>query len=347
MTGATLLICTYNGARRLPETLAHLAAQQVPAGVGWEVLLISNASTDDTLAAAPHLWAELGAPAPLRVFDEPRPGKEKALIRGFTEATYECICIVDDDNWLDPDYIMQATVIMQAHPKIGVLGAYAEGAFEMAPPAWFERFQAVYAVGPQAAQAGPLRQPGAYVCGAGSVVRRSGWQKLVAGDFSFTTSAKRGKVLSGAEDVELGNALRLAGYELWYDPRLRFRHYMYKERLTWEYLLRLGRSTAQSGTSSLVYFCLLRDPSLDAVGFRWQYYRNVIWMVREALRHPRRLLAYVLQRHSEANPNAFIVMRRLYSIHHAFSKRTEAFRIFGLVKALQQRLQANAQAAAI
>ncbi|RZK11267.1 MAG: glycosyltransferase family 2 protein, partial [Hymenobacter sp.] len=78
--GLTILICTYNGATRLPETLRHAAAQQVPPGVDWEVLVVSNASTDDTLAAAPRLWAALGQPAPLRVLNEPKPGKENALI---------------------------------------------------------------------------------------------------------------------------------------------------------------------------------------------------------------------------------------------------------------------------
>ena len=92
----------------------------------------------------------------LRVFDEPKPGKENALIRGFDEARYAYICTVDDDNWLYPDYLAQAVATMRAHPEIGMLGAYAEGAFEIAPPAWFEQFQGVYAIGAPGAVSGPL-----------------------------------------------------------------------------------------------------------------------------------------------------------------------------------------------
>ncbi|RYE89380.1 MAG: glycosyltransferase family 2 protein, partial [Cytophagaceae bacterium] len=128
--GITVLICTYNGAAVLPPTLEHLAAQQVPPGLNWEVLLVSNASTDDTLAMAPRLWAELGSPAPLRVLNEPRPGKHFALPLGFAEAYYPYICIVDDDNWLAPDYLGTALEIMEANPEIGALGGVPEAVCE-------------------------------------------------------------------------------------------------------------------------------------------------------------------------------------------------------------------------
>lgn len=341
VAGVTILVCTYNGAARLPETLRHLAQQQVPAGQPWEVLLVSNASTDETLRLAPRLWAELGAPAPLRVLNEPKPGKENALVQGFDEAAGEYVCIVDDDNWLYPDYIARVCATMGAHPEIGVLGAFAEGAFEVAPPAWFAQFQAVYAVGPAAAQSGPLHQLDAYIAGAGSVVRRSGWQRLRANGFKFTTSVQRGAVLSGGEDVELCHALRLAGYTLWYDERLRFRHFMYKNRLTWDYLFRMGRGTA-GGLTNTVYFLLMREPGLDTATFSRRYYRWMAWTVWQLLRQPGRLLSYWLQRHDETHPETFNTMRRLYGARAALTGHAEAVRIFNLVKPLQQRLRASA-----
>ena len=339
--GATLLICTYNGAQRLDETLRHVAAQQVPAGTCWEVVLVSNASTDDTLAVAPRLWAALGALVPLRLFDEPRPGKENALIRGFGEARYECICIVDDDNWLYPDYVAQATRLLRLHPEIGVLGARAEGAFEVEPPTWFTDFQAVFAIGPQATQNGPIRKHDAYVYGAGSVVRRSGWRHLRAQGFAFTTSAKRGATLSGAEDVELGDSLRLAGYELWYDERLRLRHFMYKERLTSEYLRRMGQGTGGSGLTSLVYFFLHREPDLELATFRRRYMRWLAWQSRDIVGRPGELLTYARYGLDPAFPSTFETMRRIVRLRMGLTHRPQAEDIFRQVKALQRRLQVN------
>ncbi|MCI1188899.1 glycosyltransferase family 2 protein [Hymenobacter sp. DH14] len=336
--GATLLVCTYNGALRLPQTLAHLAAQRVPVGMEWEVVLVSNASTDDTLVVAPQLWAELGAPTSLRVFDEPKPGKENALIRGFDEARYPYICTVDDDNWLYPDYLAQAVATMQAYPEIGTLGAYAEGAYEVAPPAWFEQFKAVYAIGSPSPTSGPLAR-GVSVAGAGSVIPKRGWQLLRACGFEFNNSAKRGAVLSGSEDVELGCALQLAGYTTWYDERLRFRHFMYKERLNWDYLRRVGRGSATSNMTDLVYYFLLREPALDAATFGQRYYRWLAWTAWQLLRNPARILTYWLHRHDEAYPETFETMRQLHTFRCALTGRAEALRIFSIVKKLQQRLQ--------
>ncbi|RZK45253.1 MAG: glycosyltransferase family 2 protein [Hymenobacter sp.] len=339
--GITILICTYNGAARLPETLRYVATQQVPSGVGWEVLVVSNASTDDTLVVTPHLWSALGQPAPLRVFDAPKPGKENALVQGFAAAVYPYIAIVDDDNWLATDYVAQAVTIMEQHPEIGVLGAKAEGAFEVAPPAWFKEFEAVYAVGAPAVLSGPLRQAGAYVAGASSVVRKAGWQRLLAAGFAFTTSAQRGAVLSGAEDLELGNALRLAGYELWYNERLRFRHFMYKERLNWTYLRRIGRSTASSGMTSIVYYFLLSEPTLTATEFSKRYYRWVAWLAKEIARQPKGFFTYWFYRHDDQHPETFEFMRQLHRLRGALTGHAEALRIFDIVKTLQQRLLAE------
>src|SRR5690348_8092021 len=71
--GISVVICTYNGAERLPQTLAHLAAQEDTGTIAWEVLVVDNASTDDTAEVARRCWPA-DAPAPLRVVGEPRMG---------------------------------------------------------------------------------------------------------------------------------------------------------------------------------------------------------------------------------------------------------------------------------
>ena len=338
--GVTFLICTYNGEQRLSETLRHLAAQRVPAGLAWEVLLVSNASTDDTLGAAPRLWAELGAPAPLRTLDESKSGKENALTQGFDSARYDWVSIVDDDNWLAPDYLAQVAQVMAAHPTIGILGTCAEGAFEVAPPEWFTRFEAVFAIGAQnGGHTGSLPRHDGYIYGAGSVVRRQAWLYLRSAGFAFTTAAKRGAVLSGAEDVELGDAMRLAGYQLWYDGAIRFKHFMYEGRLTWPYLLRMAHGTGSSQLTSAVYYFIFRHPNLSESKFRWLYFKRQLWLLLQLARHPLQL-AIALRRPEQENMETFATTRLWHNFLGSWSGLGQAVRVFRTVSTLENKLRA-------
>ncbi|GGF20491.1 glycosyltransferase [Hymenobacter cavernae] len=334
--GVTLLVCTHNGESRLPATLRYIAAQQVPAHVAWEVLIISNASSDKTLEVAARLCQELQLSVACRVLDEPVAGKENALIRGFEAANYEFIAVVDDDNWLASDYVAVAHKIMCAHPEIGILGAHAQGAYEVTPPAWFEAFRAVYAIGPQNdGVSGPLPDNAGYVYGAGSVVRQSGWRRLRAHGFAFTTSAKRGKTLSGGEDLELGDALRLAGYKLWYEDRLRFQHFMFKERLTWQYLMRMARSTASSQITSVVYYFIFRQPLLTESRFRFLYAKRLLWLSTQIARQPRVLVDTLLRADEETLTHNFEMLRLLYNFKTSVLQRKRAVEVFRQIQALK------------
>ena len=87
--GLSVCICTHNGARRLPAVFDCLAAQTAPAAL-WELLVIDNASTDDTAAVATAQLDPFGSRA--RVVSEPEPGLMFARRRAALAARGEIIC---------------------------------------------------------------------------------------------------------------------------------------------------------------------------------------------------------------------------------------------------------------
>src|SRR6185437_8424396 len=105
--GISVIICCYNSATRLPETLKHLAAQHCPE-LNWELLIIDNASSDATSAEAPALWMQFGSTVPMRVIPEPTAGLSHARNKGVAEARHELILFCDDDNHFAPDYLHRA-----------------------------------------------------------------------------------------------------------------------------------------------------------------------------------------------------------------------------------------------
>lgn len=241
--GVSVIICCYNSATRLPETLKHLARQVMPPSVPWEVIVANNASTDDTAEVAIRVWQGLGQPVKLQVLHEPKPGKSFALETGFAAAKYEVIVTVDDDNWLDDSYLQTAFAVMNREPRIGVLGGCITAHFEEPPPPWFRYVQAAYAVGPQGRENGDATSCKPTVAGAGMVLRKSAYDQLKARNFKLCVQGNCGSKVVGGEDQELCFAMVLSGYRTWYDDRLRLTHFIPKARLTRDYFLSLVRAT--------------------------------------------------------------------------------------------------------
>ena len=166
----SVVICCYNSAERLPQTLAHLANQVVTPETRWEVVIVDNASTDGTVAVA-NAWPT-AARAPLRVVSEPRLGVGYARARGIEEARGEIISFVDDDNWLCPIWVQTVCDVMRSHPEVAALGGIIEPAFETARPDWFGPVAYLYATGPDGEPSGDVT--GVHMlCGAGLSVRRA------------------------------------------------------------------------------------------------------------------------------------------------------------------------------
>jgi len=264
MWGVTVVICSYNGSGTLPVVLAHLAAQQIPPGLPWEVLVIDNGSTDETAAVARKRWSS-AAPSPLRVIVEPQLGLNQARLRGLREARYELVSFIDDDNGPAPDWIRTVADIMGRHPEVGACGGAIEAVCETVPPPWFNTVQHYYAVGEQAQRAGDVTWSRGYLWGAGLTVRKSAWEALVSHGFRFHLSDRAGYEMSSGGDAELCLALRLAGWKLWYEPAMTMKHFIPASRLSWPYLERVARGFGGAAVVLNAYATVRQNRSRTAI----------------------------------------------------------------------------------
>jgi glycosyltransferase involved in cell wall biosynthesis len=246
--GISIILCSHNGESRLPPTLSHLRTQ---AGCTepWEVLLIDNASTDDTAKIALSCWST--APTPLRIVHEPKLGLQFARERGLKEAKYDFLAFVDDDNWVASNWVMTAYSALAGDPLLGAVGSICDPVCEIPEPDWFSQYNAIYAILTDA-DLTEWSQPD-YLNGAGLCVRKEAWEQLVRAGFRSLVTDRLGARLSGGGDTELTMALRLAGWKIRVEPNLRLRHFMPASRLRWDYLRRLERGYAASYVSLEAY----------------------------------------------------------------------------------------------
>jgi glycosyltransferase involved in cell wall biosynthesis len=240
LPGVSVVICCYNGAKRLRETVKYIALQKVPSGLPWEFILVDNASSDNSAQVVRDSWAEFNGSSVMRIVYEPKQGLSTARARGFLEAKFDFILLCDDDNWLDNNYVSIAFSVMQEKSNVAVLGGHGTLQYEISPRDWMQRIK-IFASGAQAAGTG--HASGMKVYGAGCVIRKSAMNYLNQAGFQSLLTDRNGNELSSGGDYELCYALSMAGFDIWYDERLRFTHFITKERLTWNYFSKYARES--------------------------------------------------------------------------------------------------------
>ena len=244
LKGVSVIVCCYNSARRLPDTIRHLAEQKVSPEIEWEVIIVDNASVDNTATVANQQWAKYNTTASFKVVGEEKPGLSAARHKGYTTSRFEYLIFCDDDNWLQADYVQLAYNLMEERPGVAILGGQSKAAFESDPPAWFHKYAMSYAVGRQYDFSGDVTFNDRKLWGAGSVVRKEALSYLYQNGFRQLLSDRIGNKIVSGGDHELCFALRLAGYQLYYDDRLLFVHFMSSSRLNWNWYINFYRNSA-------------------------------------------------------------------------------------------------------
>jgi glycosyltransferase involved in cell wall biosynthesis len=253
VAGVSVVICCYNSATRILETLRHLSEQKTESRLSWEVILVDNASTDDTAQIARSYWKTLNVQDKLSIVNEPRPGLSYARATGINSSSYNVIIFCDDDNWLCSDYIENAFEIMESNPRIGLLGGEGIATSNDELPKWFDFYRTSFACYPQSDKDGELKGNDASLYGAGLVLRKESWTRLNDVGFKSILTDRKRELLSSGGDTEISYAIRMCGYSLWYSKQLRFKHFMTKERLTIDYLKRINKSLAYCSVKLQLY----------------------------------------------------------------------------------------------
>lgn len=102
--GASILVAAYNEAAAIRDTLASLAVQDYPGP--FEVLVLNDGSTDETVALAEKAIGELAFPenCSVRILDfKANRGKSAVLNDGLKASSHELILTIDGDSWVKRD----------------------------------------------------------------------------------------------------------------------------------------------------------------------------------------------------------------------------------------------------
>jgi glycosyltransferase involved in cell wall biosynthesis len=263
--GVSIVICCYNSACRLPQTLRHLALQQVDPSIKYEIILVDNASTDNTAETARTEWAKYDRPSiGFTLVYEEKPGLSNARDRGIRTSRYGIIIFCDDDNWLHEHYINIGHKILSGNPNIAALGGQSIAVTDAKLPVWFESSKSNYAVGKQAENSGDITSR-KHLWGCGLVIRRDLYLKAFDNFPSILSGRKEGELTSG-EDSEMCMRFIMMGYQLYYSEALQLQHYLPENRLNQRYNDKLMEGFISAYQLLSIYAKLIELSSLNFFG---------------------------------------------------------------------------------
>ncbi|SOE20909.1 Glycosyltransferase involved in cell wall bisynthesis [Spirosomataceae bacterium TFI 002] len=234
MNGVSVVICCFNSEGIVEETLDYLQKQET--NVNWEVILVNNASTDQTTRVALKKWG-LNPITNLEIINETEPGLTYARKAGIAKAQYDIISFVDDDNFVPANWVSEVANVFR-NPEVGILGVTAIGHFDGVPPEWYEKHKHAFATGELYDFSGDVSEIGG-VYGAGMSIRKKIYAELSAKKWQPLLTGRIGKVQMGGEDSEICLASKLIGYKIYYAKDLVIQHYIKEDRISEERLVNM------------------------------------------------------------------------------------------------------------
>lgn len=288
-TSLAVGICTYNRGPKIRRTLDAIANLDRASGRIAELVIIDNRSTDDT-ASIVDAFIAAGPPIPTRRIHEAEPGKIAAMRRLFRETAQPLIALTDDDTLPDPVWGLAMLDLFDAEPRAGVIGGPVCNIWEEGPTPLAATYRQSLGDQQREPRRHRLDNPRDFVIGASLGLRRealeaSGWL-----DGCILEARTGSKLECGAEDAEVCIRVRQAGWEIWYDPRIRVEHLIPASRQTPEYLARL-RGAICRGEPKLRWLAAGRPPSpwadADTARSRRLYFKTLLFDWRPTRRRIR------------------------------------------------------------
>lgn len=220
---ATVVICSHNRGHELESAVVAVLID----GLHGEIVLVDNASTDDTAL----IGAELARrhPGSVRLISEPRAGLSHARNAGLAAARHDLVVYLDDDARPAPGWLAHLTTGL-ARPGTAIAGGPICPLWPASrrpdwPPAGVERLFAVLDLGDRDRAIAPPD----HVYGGNWAARRSALEAIGGFDPAFGVSPD---TRLGGEEIAAAEAIHARGLgEMRWVPRAAVGHIVGEARM--------------------------------------------------------------------------------------------------------------------
>lgn len=222
----SVVVCTRNRSDLLARALDGLRVQELKTSE-YEILVVDNASTDDTRSV---VEARAGETPDMRYLMETEVGLSAARNRGWRAARGRYVAYTDDDCKIPPDWLPAARKIVEARQP-DVFGGPYYAFYDHPKPPWFRDEYGSRALSSEARR---LR-PDELLVGGNLFIRRDVLEAV--GGFAVSLGM-RGRRIAYGEDPAVQHEIRrrFPHAVFYYDPDLLVYHLVRVEKLSLRWL---------------------------------------------------------------------------------------------------------------
>ena len=226
----TVLFTTYNGSPTIGRMLQRFCELDQPP-CDLEILMIDNGSSDATVIVAQPFVDRL----PLKILQERKRGKNRALNHGIKFAKGNLLLFTDDDVLPDRSWLVRAWECAEANKTADLFGGPILPYWDVEPPPFILNsvpLTAAYGITPPNLSEGPI-PPGA-IWGANMFVRKRVFDAGLR--FNERVGPSAGNYVMGG-DTEFTVRAALKGYRSWYCPDAQLLHIIAPHQLEKRWLI--------------------------------------------------------------------------------------------------------------
>ncbi|PQZ96529.1 hypothetical protein CQ017_17510 [Arthrobacter sp. MYb224] len=115
-SGVSIVVATYMGASRLPRLLESIVGQKLPSSL-IELIFVPNGPDDGTVALLTG-WAKEHTDIRVKVLSLESAGVALARNHGIEQATKDFVTFVDDDDYLEPNFLLSLYSRAESHTVV-------------------------------------------------------------------------------------------------------------------------------------------------------------------------------------------------------------------------------------
>lgn len=254
-TDISVNVCTYNRAEMLRGALESLICQKTDGKFSYEIVVVDNASKDDTKAVVEQV--SKNSRIPIRYIIEENKGVAQARNRGVKESQGAWIALFDDDQLAESDWLYELYDMASETGVNCIGGPYFLRLKEQELNRLTPTLRSILGDSQHGKKKRRCNRKTVPLTG-NALVKKTVFD--IVGNFDNTMTG-------GGEDTDFFCRVLRAGFEIWFTPKAKIYHIIPSYRLKDDYFLwtstRWGCNIAKTnykewGLTCLLMLCIAR-----------------------------------------------------------------------------------------